>query len=482
MRVGKLLTGITSLGLLLGSSSAFAAVPMSFTHHGILYEDGQPASGTKAITATIYNGAGDIIAQITKPVVLENGFYNFTIENIDEAKVIAAEGSMELGIQVDTADEMTPRIAISSVPFAIQASFADVADALQCNDCIDENHLSDGAVNVNKLSSDLQSKLNSFATNESVSGIKYALSDSAGGSALKAVADGEGKNIASTYAKQNGNYSGMTVGNATSAASATKATQDSDGNVIKDTYAKQNGNYSSLSVGYATSAGSASSADQATKDSAGNTISSTYAKTSGTYGNLYAGRATNDGSGNNIANTYVKKTNIKCEAYKQGAIVPIYEAVVKINCGASDQVYCNTPNWCTCRGLSFEIANEVPGGSMSAGNVKFETQSVTGGAKGGIIDLSIKESVLGTPLNVRAESWWPLHQGYSVPAGTADGYTKYTISFYAMGQSDPTTALNPLHFPSPLVTSSTTYSNQMAPGKPGAFFSVIVYGIPAGCQ
>ena len=69
--------------------------------------------------------------------------------------------------------------------------------------------------------------------------------------AQRANQDGNGDNIASTYAKQNGNYPNMTVGNATNAVNATKATQDGDGNIIPDTYAKQNGSYPNMTVGNA---------------------------------------------------------------------------------------------------------------------------------------------------------------------------------------------------------------------------------------
>lgn len=72
--------------------------------------------------------------------------------------------------------------------------------------------------------------------------------------ATKAVQDGSGNNIESTYAKQNGTYNDMSVGhasnagyatsaasatNATNATNATKATQDGNGDVISSTYVKQ---------------------------------------------------------------------------------------------------------------------------------------------------------------------------------------------------------------------------------------------------
>ena len=62
--------------------------------------------------------------------------------------------------------------------------------------------------------------------------------------ATSAENDGNGDNIANTYAKQNGSYPGMSVGTAVSAADATHATDadnDGDGNNIASTYAKKGG-------------------------------------------------------------------------------------------------------------------------------------------------------------------------------------------------------------------------------------------------
>lgn len=53
--------------------------------------------------------------------------------------------------------------------------------------------------------------------------------------------DGNGDNIANTYAKQNGSYPGMSVGTASSAAHATDADNDGEGNNIASTYAKKGG-------------------------------------------------------------------------------------------------------------------------------------------------------------------------------------------------------------------------------------------------
>ena len=103
--------------------------------------------------------------------------------------------------------------------------------------------------------------------------------------AQRANQDGNGNSIANSYARTNGNYPNMTVGNATNAdtaTTATKATQDGGGNNIENTYATkdeltdglagkqptgnyalQNGTYPDMTVGNATNATNATSADTA---------------------------------------------------------------------------------------------------------------------------------------------------------------------------------------------------------------------------
>lgn len=58
------------------------------------------------------------------------------------------------------------------------------------------------------------------------------------GSATKADQDGNGENIASVYARQNGTYGSMSVGNATNAENAVKAAQDGNGDNIAAVYLK----------------------------------------------------------------------------------------------------------------------------------------------------------------------------------------------------------------------------------------------------
>ena len=110
--------------------------------------------------------------------------------------------------------------------------------------------------------------------------------------AVKAEADQYGVNISSSYAKQNGNYTGLRAGNANN---ADKAKADEDGLNIKTNYAKQNGTYKNMSVGNATNATNATNAqtaNKATADGNGANIAGTYAKMSGSYANMSVGKAT----------------------------------------------------------------------------------------------------------------------------------------------------------------------------------------------
>ena len=92
----------------------------------------------------------------------------------------------------------------------------------------------------------------------------------------KAAKDGDGVNIKENYAKQNGTYPNMTVGNASNAGNATKATQDGNGANIAETYAKitGGGTYPNMTVGNATNAANAT---KATQDGNGANIVNTYA-------------------------------------------------------------------------------------------------------------------------------------------------------------------------------------------------------------
>ncbi len=185
----------------------------------------------------------------------------------------------------------------------------------------------------------------------------------------KATQDGNGNNIVSTYLPKsggtitgnltvngttngtfNGNLTGDVTGNLTgNASTATKATKDASGNNIESTYLKKSGGTitGDLTINGTTTgtftgnlSGNATSSTKATQDGSGNNIESTYLKksggtvtgnltvngtTNGTFrGNLTgnassatnATNAANDEDGNNIVDTYARKSDLDLKLNK----------------------------------------------------------------------------------------------------------------------------------------------------------------------
>ena len=104
--------------------------------------------------------------------------------------------------------------------------------------------------------------------------------------AQRASADEDGNNIPNTYARQNGNYQEMTVGQATNAQNAANVTSQINGHAISDIFETDG-----------TTVKEATQAQRASADEDGNNIPDTYAKQNGTYRNLIAGGVDNVGIG-----------------------------------------------------------------------------------------------------------------------------------------------------------------------------------------
>jgi len=73
---------------------------------------------------------------------------------------------------------------------------------------------------------------NTLDLTSSVNDVKSALQTYFSGLYVaRATSDSDGSNIKNTYAKQNGTYDNMTVGNATNSINSTKASQDANGDI-----------------------------------------------------------------------------------------------------------------------------------------------------------------------------------------------------------------------------------------------------------
>ncbi len=111
--------------VLLLTSSAYGAVPLSFTHHGVLKENGDPVNGQHTIKAVIYNEVGTVVGQNEEQKDITSGLYTLVIPNIDAALVTKAN-KLELAISVD-GEALSPRLPINSVPYAIATEHAETA-------------------------------------------------------------------------------------------------------------------------------------------------------------------------------------------------------------------------------------------------------------------------------------------------------------------------------------------------------------------
>lgn len=212
-----------------------SAAPLSFSHSGVLRENGNLVSGERNFTAVIYDKeSGTEVGRLeNKTINVVNGVYNLTIENIDQ-DLVAVSNGLELELQIGANDPMTPRFAINSVPFALSANHAKNADEAAMAKSID----CQGCIASSQLDNDIKTILDNTLPNNT----KYALSSTVGGDALKAVSADlkiATTNIANGDSIQIGSGTPINIVNAKHAASAdsaTKATQDGSGNTIASTY------------------------------------------------------------------------------------------------------------------------------------------------------------------------------------------------------------------------------------------------------
>jgi hypothetical protein len=129
MNHGKIATLVFDLVLALALAAALpalAAVPSTLNYQGQLTSAaGAPVSGTVSITFKLYDVASGGTARWTETqtVTVSNGQYNVTLGRpatpLDPALFTV---QLYLGITVGTDAEMSPRIALSSAPYAFQSS------------------------------------------------------------------------------------------------------------------------------------------------------------------------------------------------------------------------------------------------------------------------------------------------------------------------------------------------------------------------
>src|SRR5688572_8055650 len=111
------------LGVLAAAGPAGAAVPQAVMHQGRLYDvDGLPVNGVLSVAFAIYDAvdAGAAIWGETHAIDFVDGYYSVELGTEMPLDDVVFDGSVRwLGVAVGTDDEMQPRAAVNSVPYAI---------------------------------------------------------------------------------------------------------------------------------------------------------------------------------------------------------------------------------------------------------------------------------------------------------------------------------------------------------------------------
>jgi hypothetical protein len=138
---------LTLLSVLFIATVASATVPVTVTQQGrLLDSDGSPVTGPVQFTFSIYDAAseGNLLWEQEMIVNLPaSGFYTAilgTDSNPLDASLFSSGDAAFLGIQVNEGPEFSPRVALTSVPYAAVAQWAhaaEVADTAIVADSLD---------------------------------------------------------------------------------------------------------------------------------------------------------------------------------------------------------------------------------------------------------------------------------------------------------------------------------------------------------
>jgi hypothetical protein len=128
---------LISMVFLLLAFSAAATPPRLINYQGILTDaDGSPSSGTFDLRFSIYPSdmPGDLYfwTELHEDVVVSDGLFNVILGGLTPIPVGlfntgGGEGERWIGIKVDGDPEITPRMRITSVPWALNADYAEYA-------------------------------------------------------------------------------------------------------------------------------------------------------------------------------------------------------------------------------------------------------------------------------------------------------------------------------------------------------------------
>lgn len=133
MNTSKLLTSLAAAlaATALALPSALAETPALYPVQGYLTDtDGEPIDGELDIRFRLYDESENDVFTELATVNIDNGAFTHYVGSVEtlDAELFAQYSTLTLGVKVGTDSEMSPRMALGSVPYAARATTAAIAD------------------------------------------------------------------------------------------------------------------------------------------------------------------------------------------------------------------------------------------------------------------------------------------------------------------------------------------------------------------
>ncbi len=169
--------------------SLSAQIPRTISYQGVLTDNSGNfiSDGNHTLTLNLYdnlNSPSSIYSE-TQTVIVVKGLFNVIIGSVNPLPTsVRFDRAYFLGVSLDFAPEMSPRTALTAVPYALRAERANVAESLD-----------PAAVGVVKSLNSLQGNVNlvgAGGTNVNQSGSTITISSSAGGQGIQGIQNTDG--------------------------------------------------------------------------------------------------------------------------------------------------------------------------------------------------------------------------------------------------------------------------------------------------
>lgn len=121
---------LVALGIMaFHGTDASASAPAEISFQGFLTDNlGEPVTGTRDLTLSLYDVAtgGTPLHTETQSVMIEDGYFTVYIGEAQplDLTLFRDNANVYVGVQVDTATELAPRVAMATVPFAAYSVYA----------------------------------------------------------------------------------------------------------------------------------------------------------------------------------------------------------------------------------------------------------------------------------------------------------------------------------------------------------------------